>query len=948
MERIGKKIVLFCLFFVFLGGIKLSSREEPSGSSIKIQKIDTDSLLNSYYKEASKYLKAGDFITSETYFSRAIDLLKNIENQDPKLSYRIYANYGVLNKRLGKMRKSLKYYALSEEYVVAGYGKEDKRVAALNINQGNIYSQLGDVLKAKKYYNKALFVMNQSPKTNKHWLGKLYNNLGIISHKLGQENEALDYYLKTLAIKLKSSGSDIVSTYVNIANCYKKLGNIKKAEEYYKLSISETIDNMGDDYYQLADHYMNYAVFLSDYCHNQSAIQYLEKARVIYLKNFGAKHPDTAHCLQNIGDYYFKNRNNNKSLFFYQQSLVAGLDHFDDTNAYVNPGLKELDPQLSLLNVLKHKAFVLYKLSSKRGVELKDLKMSLSTYDLCLSLIDRIRIAYQDDQSKYILSKNEKETYTQSIEIALLLFQKTGELLYKEKAFRYSERSKAASLMASIRDISAKDFGGIPVSLQEKEKDVKRSIARFRELVYEERKRVNPNRDKINKWQNELFNLNGEYEQMVLTFEKQYPDYYALKYDTHTIDVKELQSKLTEQEVFVEYSLSDSALFSFVISSTDFHILRHPLEKDNFNRDIESVRNCLKNSDFSNETFKYYQQYTQAAFKLYDQLLLPIDSLIHQKRLIVVPDDKLAYIPFGVLLTEKPDTSRINYRDLKYLLKDHSVTYQNSATMGFSPHKNKQLSSKVLLAFAPSYENVNDSILYTQRAYRDKLFPLPGVKKEVRNISKVMKSDLYVDNLATERNFKKLATDYDVLHLAMHTIIDDKNPMFSKLVFTQDSDIVDDGLLNTFEIYNMNFNARMVVLSACNTGDGKLQKGEGVMSLARGFFYAGCPSIIMTLWTVEDQTGSSLMTHFYNYLSNGLSKDEALREAKLTYLESADPLKAHPYFWSGYVTMGDVSPLYETELAVFFKWFIGILLIVVVVLLLVFFRLRRRSSQRSC
>ncbi len=165
--------------------------------------------------------------------------------------------------------------------------------------------------------------------------------------------------------------------------------------------------------------------------------------------------------------------------------------------------------------------------------------------------------------------------------------------------------------------------------------------------------------------------------------------------------------------------------------------------------------------------------------------------------------------------------------------------------------------------------------------------------------------------MATEANFKANSGDYDVLHLAMHTIIDDENPMYSKLVFTQNSDSLQDGLLNTHEIYNMNFNARMVVLSACNTGDGKLLKGEGVMSLARGFFYAGCPSVIMTLWTVEDKTGSNLMSNFYTFLSQGLKKDNALRQAKLEYLKTADALKSHPYFWSGYVTLGDVDPLYD-------------------------------------
>jgi CHAT domain-containing protein len=148
----------------------------------------------------------------------------------------------------------------------------------------------------------------------------------------------------------------------------------------------------------------------------------------------------------------------------------------------------------------------------------------------------------------------------------------------------------------------------------------------------------------------------------------------------------------------------------------------------------------------------------------------------------------------------------------------------------------------------------------------------------------------------------------------MHTIINDSLPMFSKLVFSEpDKNSADDGFLNTYEIYNMKLNARLAVLSACETGSGKLQKGEGVMSLARGFIYAGCPSIVMTLWQVEDKSGVDIMKNFYSYLSKGKRKDVALQMAKLKHLESADPLMAHPHYWLGYVNIGNPEPLFISK-----------------------------------
>jgi CHAT domain-containing protein len=161
------------------------------------------------------------------------------------------------------------------------------------------------------------------------------------------------------------------------------------------------------------------------------------------------------------------------------------------------------------------------------------------------------------------------------------------------------------------------------------------------------------------------------------------------------------------------------------------------------------------------------------------------------------------------------------------------------------------------------------------------------------------------------------------------------------MAFTQKNDTLEDGLLNTYEIYSMKLNCRMSVLSSCNSGSGKLQRGEGVISLARGFIYAGCPSIIMTLWTVEDKSGVDLMTSFYENLKTGQNKTEALRQAKLDFLENADPLKAHPYFWAGYVVIGDDTPLFTN----YKKYLIAVGVFIIIAIFAYFFFLRRRKKD---
>ena len=176
----------------------------------------------------------------------------------------------------------------------------------------------------------------------------------------------------------------------------------------------------------------------------------------------------------------------------------------------------------------------------------------------------------------------------------------------------------------------------------------------------------------------------------------------------------------------------------------------------------------------------------------------------------------------------------------------------------------------------------------------------------------------------------------------MHTLINDVDPMASKLVFTLNNDSTDDGFLNTYEIYNLDLNAELAVLSACKTGMGKFSKGEGIMSLARGFLYAGVPGIVMTLWSIEDKSGSEIVAGFYKNLKDSQRKDIALRNAKLTYLNNANQLFAHPYFWAAHVQIGDSSPIIPSSGKNYIYY--SIAGIVLVLLVLIVIRRRKRKA----
>ena len=200
---------------------------------------------------------------------------------------------------------------------------------------------------------------------------------------------------------------------------------------------------------------------------------------------------------------------------------------------------------------------------------------------------------------------------------------------------------------------------------------------------------------------------------------------------------------------------------------------------------------------------------------------------------------------------------------------------------------------------------------YRSALSRDGLLDLQGAKDEVNAIRKVIGGKAFEDSLATEGSFKREAAQYRILHLAMHAYADDQDPMLSHLLFTLNpKDTTEDGDLTAAELYAMNLNADLAVLSACNTGFGTLSKGEGVMSLARAFTYAGVPATVTSLWEAPDATTPGIMESFYKNLKLGMPKDDALRQAKLTYLKNAhESLAANPYLWASFVPMGNMDAI---------------------------------------
>ncbi|MEE4197107.1 MAG: CHAT domain-containing tetratricopeptide repeat protein [Bacteroidales bacterium] len=928
-----KKSIPFILFLAVWLGLFHPVAGMNADSTASIQKA------RAHYTRGVILGRQGILDSALWHTQKAIEIM---EKQDSGRSISLahaYQSMGIIRKLSGQYDEALTYYHRAEQ--IYRQKNETGLLAYIYGNQANIYFIRQDYAKAKDFHLMALDIFNHNSSKYQKQISSTYNNLGNIYRLNHNFIQAIDYYIKSLTLKVENQPT--FSTYANLAICYENLGQPQKAEQYYIQAIETIRTHFSDTNLWLSLHYGKYAQFLAKQGRNEKALDYFRKALKINQINFGEKNPLTAESYNQLGYFYHQNRDLEQAIFYYQRALLALANEFNDTSPAANPDIEKVLSKTHLLEVFKNKAIAL----SEQAIQTQEAELfrqSIHTFDLAIETSNRIRTGYLNESSKLQLVENTEVIISRAIEACYHAYQLENESVFLQHAFRFIESGKSAVLLEAIKGNQALTVGNIPDSLKQQETKLEKEIYTYEELIYEENKQEKPDSRKIAYWSKNLFELKQDYDQLISFLELQYPAYHNLKYNQEIVSLAFVKQKLAPNEVLLEYSYSGSKLYSFMISKEKIRMHEVALN-DKFNHNLDFLLGALSDNNFSTHTLGDFIRFQESSYNLYQELIAPFEQEIRHKKLIIIPDNKLAYLPYDILIKKILPSTRINYRQQPYLIKNHQLSYSYSATLLYETRQRDKTASKRLGAFAPTYNNIREitqNDLSIRQQYREKLFPLKGIKEEARNVVEIIGGDSYLDFEAAEETFKAVAPDYDILHLAMHTIIDDENPMYSKMAFTQKNDTTEDGLLNTYEIYNMKLNCRMSVLSSCNSGSGKLHRGEGVISLARGFIYAGCPSIIMTLWSVEDKSGVDLMTRFYQNLKTGQNKAGALRQAKLDFIDHADPLKAHPYFWAGYVVIGDDTPLFHKSTKFILA---GVALLILGLSVILFFRRRKKNTS---
>ncbi len=829
-------------------------------------------------------------------------------------------------------------HAFGQEYKkvqsLISQGREDEALALLEKNpQPNNISYLnlkGEALMRKGRYDKALevfekaeYLQETADRPDEKQQAATYSFIAVLHWTTGNNQLALQYHFKALDLRQQMHDAEGIAASTNDIGLVYSRANPRKALEYYEKALADYLELYGEKSDRVVTSYVNIGIAYSNldqqvqaldnmeralnirqllgkgsaqeafilsgmgkvYARQQEydkALAAYEKALAIYRKVYGDKHPEIASTLYLMGSVRHTRGEFKTALQDFQQALAANISSYHNTDVYDNPPLQDYYNADVLLRTLLEKAKTFEDLHYNFSLKIKDLTTAYHTIGLCDSLIDKIRQFRVSEADKVALGALAYDVYEAAVRLSMEMTEVNwAQKPFMERAFYFADKSKSAVLLDAIADANAKSYAGIPDDLLEQEKIIKAEVA-----YYQQKLAGKPSPEEEISYRKALFEWTKSYNDFIDGLEQLYPTYFNLKHNVKIPEVAEIQQKLAPGEAMLSYFVADGdqVVYAFVISPKKFRVYQKPLQ-EKYDLYISAYRNAM-----------YYQApqtYRLAARKLYDQLVffkIPPGT----QKIIVVPSGRMATIPFEGLLTRDQQVADRDFKSLAYMVRDYDFAYQYSAGLYMDPLQATAANASIALLAPVEFNSTS-------------LPPLPGTEKEVEEINDLFAGgqedvELYLKdeaNLNTIRSEKVTKSKY--LHFATHGIVDEKRPERSQICLAATHDQA--GNLYTGDIYALDLAADLVVLSACETGLGKISKGEGIIGLTRALIYAGTNNLVVSLWQVNDASTSILMTNFYRAMLQGNGYAAALAQAKRAMIN--DPGHAAPFYWAPFVLVGE-------------------------------------------
>jgi CHAT domain-containing protein/tetratricopeptide (TPR) repeat protein len=872
---------------------------------------DRVGLGNALYDLGSIYGRQNRAAESLDCLQKSLAIFEEVG--DKKGKARTLQAIGVTYNSQRRFEQALEYYdkslALSQEV-------GDRNLTALVLNSlGQSHSSLGHYEIGLELYQRSRALSEEL--NDKATLNMAMNNIATHYISQGRYAEALDYLQKSLKIveEMGSAGDRRSLAYKlqNIGLIYRHQGRLDQALVYSRKSL-EILEDI-DDKFGIANLQNNIGVIYKSQGLYEQALEWFQKSLQRY-EGLQAT-PGIARTLNNIGDTYRLQGHPDQALEPLQKSLRLREANRDRggiclTLNNLSRLYKDQGKYDKMLDVSRRAASLAEEINAPEelwnaqehvGIALRALGQPVEarrSFLAAIAAIESLRheVAGGEQQQQSFL-ENRLSPWLGMID--LLISQQEY-----AKALTFAEQSKARVLLDALQGGRASLRKSLSSQERQAEEQQRLRLVSLNSQLTGELRRDKPDSSRVAELKATIEKARLEYEDFQTSLYVAHPELKVHRGEAPIINAQEIAALLPDTTTaLLEYVVTDDKIYLFAITKatgkTEVEVLVYtlPVKRIDLARQIEAFRGQLAGRDLG---------FRALAAKLYDLLLKPAQAQLRGKtKLVIAPDDTLWDLPFQALLTSAH----------RFLIEDTAIAYAPSLTVlremtRRSKNQGPDAASATLLALGNPLlgkETINRAAL-TMRD--EKLDPLPEAEQEVKALSRLygmLRSKVYIGAEAREDRVKSEAGQARILHFAAHGMLNNASPMYSHLALAPGG-ANEDGLLEAWELMQLDLKADLAVLSACETARGRISAGEGMIGLSWAMFIAGVPSIVVSQWKVESAGTRDLMVDFHRTLitepGDGKAKPtktEALRQAALKVMKK--PETRHPFYWAGFVLVGD-------------------------------------------
>lgn len=785
-------------------------------------------------------------------------------------------------------------------------------------NLGGIYKGLGNFRKAEELlvYSYEKKQKSFGSDSKEVWLSEIL--LGQLYFEQEESAKARKILNKGLN-GLKETAGDYVlyeaDGWYTLARIEDAAQDEATAYQYYQRADSLFKQGLGGEFDVIYLEFLkNYARFLAETGSDVQAIKQAQTAYQYVLQNQGEKSLMTSQQELSVGEVFFELRRFDDSQIWSEKALGTLLDQFSGNQSLLDSLQLERNlPQVILLSVKS-------RYSNAKDKDPEFLKSLLSEMEVGLEALDRRKIFLENDEDVTLMIQENQEYFRFVEQLNLELYKLTKDKEFLAQLLSMHESAIYQRIRARLEQVDEVRFGAMPTEFFKKEREIKRQL----------RSSIQSSDNGVD----DFLKASKAWEDFLSQARRDFPKYFEFRYASIQRDFDFIVNQLPEKTAVIRYLIVGEELFALILGKSEPQFVQ---------LDFKSAQEILKNfqRDWADQ-----EKTRSNLHRLYLALWAPLQSVIDTERVLIVPDGILFNLNFEMLTPLK--LSSFAGLASGSLLAKHSFSYHYSTLLFSYPSDNQAYVSN-FAAFAPGFfdemkdsylSHVQDSIKI-DRSYL-KLIPQPFTDRLVNSLNSLFGGEIFTREASTLIQFNREAGQHRVLHIGTHAESNNLSPDFSRLIFAKDNDDPEqENSLFVKDIYQLDLRSELAVLMACETGKPTFAPGEGMISLAHAFNYAGSKSLLMGIWKIDEQASTQIAESFYRFLSEGKTKDKALQLAKLDYLAHAEGRSLSPEFWAGLIVMGDAGAVDFDPVIGTWTWIwcgLGLLIGTVI-----FFRFRRRK-----